>query len=157
MPSVNALFQGAFDAVGNFYITGQDLNYNAIIGVIRGGCSATGLQVLSTANALGQYIYGIQVTRFGKLAIGDQSNKAIYTYNPPVNGALGKPIATTPLPADALFQFAFTAKGAFVFVSEQKEIAKYEFPGGGNPLQVFGQRQQLTSATGLVVAPPAQP
>ncbi len=157
--NAHSLFQGAFDASGNLYVTGQDLNYHGLIGVIRGGCSATGLTPLPTTNILGDYLYGIQVTRFGKIAVGDQINRAIYTYNAPVDGVLGQPITTTALPATtrAIYQFGFTSKGAFVFVpNDSNVVAKYRYPGGGNPLQSFGQKQ-LSDPTGLVVAPPAQP
>jgi hypothetical protein len=157
LPKVHQLYQGAFDAAANFYVTGQDSNYNGIVGVISGGCSATSFTLLSTSNSLGQFVYGIQVTRFGKIAIGDQGSNAIYEYDPPVNGALGQPVATTDLPSStkAIYEFGFTAKGAFVFVaSDSGIVAKCAYPSGGRLLQSVGQQQQLDNPTGLVVAAP---
>jgi hypothetical protein len=160
LPSVHGLFQGAFDSANNFYITGQSTSYDAIVGVIRGGCSATQLTVLTTGNSLGEYVYGIQITRYGKIAIEDQDDHAIYTYNPPIKGALGNPIAVTVLSVstNSIYQFGFTAEGAFLFTPMTSGIvSKFAYPAGGNAIQSFGKSQELSSPTGLVVAPPAQP
>jgi hypothetical protein len=154
LSNVLPLLQGSFDAAGNLYVTGEDLNHNPVVGVIPGGCSATGVTILSTATKF-TYLFGIQITRFGKLAVEDSANHVIYTFDPPHNGALGKPIATTELSATSPEQFAFTADGAFLFTAEQSQavVAKFAYPAGGTALQTFG-RGQLFHPVGLVITSP---
>jgi hypothetical protein len=156
-PNLLGVFQGAFDDAGNLYVTGETLSSSQVVGVIRGGCSATGITLLSTGNTFRTNIFGIQVTRFGKIAVEDQINRVADTYNPPVNDALGMPISTTALPDNTPYQFGYTERGAFIFVADSStdQVYKYVYPVGGHALQVFGAKQ-LERPIGLVITPAAQ-
>jgi hypothetical protein len=46
-PTVFVLFSSAFDHDGNLYVTGKMKNLTPFIGVVRGGCAATAITVLT--------------------------------------------------------------------------------------------------------------
>jgi DNA-binding beta-propeller fold protein YncE len=127
------------------------------VGVIRGGCSTKALTILSTANEISAS-WGIQVTPTGKIAVADQENPTIYTYDPPVKDALGTPIATTPLTGvEDPAQFAFMKSGAYLFVAAEasNKALKFAYPAGGNALKSIGGRH-MDGPVGVVVTPGAQ-
>ena len=129
----------AFDANGNLYIDGLDPTYSFFVaGEIVGGISGTAITTLTTSNTI-LYPGGIQVTASGQIAFMDQGpGPAIYTYNPPVSGSLGSPVATTPL-ADASdpVSFAFDKKITDVLIADAGLVSatQYAYPAGGSPLR----------------------
>jgi len=130
----------AFDATGNLYVTGIDSNQLLAIGEIANATSGgTTLTELSIANPLGS-LRSIQVTRKGLIAILDPGNNVVYTYNPPINGSLGSPVATTQF-GGGFFRtdaFAFTKNMthlyALTFYGNGTNVREYAYPGGGSAI-----------------------
>jgi hypothetical protein len=156
--NVGGFFQGTFDKGGNLYVTANLQSGRRVVGVIRGGCSAKALTILSTANVL-YGPWGIQITPTGKIAVADRVENEILTYDPPgaMKDTLGKPIATTPLGViETNAQFAFTKNGAYLFIAglNLDKAVKYAYPAGGNPIEYIGGRH-LYGPIGLVVTPAA--
>ncbi len=149
----------AFDHKGNLYVQGGQSGSNqfSVIGEITGGCKATSIQVLTTSNPLGGP-GGIKVDKRGRIAIGDQKAAAIYAYNPPASGSLGKPVTTTPLSATPSLQnFAFLASGRDLYTADfYNTVAKYAYPAGGAPKSSFLAFSQAT-ISGVAVTPPLVP
>jgi hypothetical protein len=119
----------AFDRKGNLYIDGTSGSGSFVAGEVVGGVSGKAITILTTGNTIG-YPGGIAITSKGKIAIDDQENRAIDTYNAPVKGALGTPIATTPL----------TGAGdpiGITFTQTDKGIWVADPAGGGAPNKVL--------------------
>jgi hypothetical protein len=130
---------GAFDR-GKFYVVGET-SYNAsLIGVIASpGCAATKIRSLTFANTI-VGVAAIRITPAGRIAVLDAGTSTIYTYDPPVDGNLGQPVATTQL--NGLRDprsFAFSQHGAFVYVTDPYYFSTYTFayPAGGNALRTI--------------------
>jgi hypothetical protein len=138
--SVAEVYFCAFDASGNLYLDGVDYgNYHFTAGEIVGGINGTTIAALTTGNPI-NYPGGVQVTTGGQIAIMDQGpGPAIYTYNPPVSGSLGSPIATTPLGGSFdPVSFAFD-KGTMHASTADAELVssnKYAYPAGGSPIRI---------------------
>jgi hypothetical protein len=108
----------AFDRNGNLYIDGVNASGDFVAGEIVGGVSGKAITVLTTGNTVG-YPGGIAISSMGKIALDDQKNVAIYTYNAPVKGSLGTPIATTPLTgAGDPISIAFTRRDKGIWVAD---------------------------------------
>ncbi len=142
----------AFDADGNLFIDGEDTSGNVLVGEITGGCKATTITTLKVSNAI-SFPGGVQVTKTGDIAIGDQEGAAVYTYKAPVKGSLGKPIETTPLTgsSDAV-TFAFTALDKYLWTADAGLAAseKFDYPAGGSPVAgITGFSEPI----GVVVTP----
>jgi hypothetical protein len=140
-PDLAYMFYDAFDKKGNLYFTADDLNYNAVIGEIEGGCNAKAITILTTANPL-TYPYGIQVDRAGRIAIinsGGSNYDVLDVYDAPTNGSLGMPVSVVDLVTPAYpIAFAFSASNADVYSAEQGSgglANTYAFPAGGNALE----------------------
>ncbi len=135
------IYFGAFDSAGNLYIDGFDNNGYAIAAEIVGGCSSPNnvvTDLTSTNNIL--FPGGLQVASNGYISIEDQQALVIYTYKPPVNGALGSPVATTPLTgSNDPVSFSFTAGSAQVLTADDglTNANVYNFPAGGSPTKTF--------------------
>jgi len=138
----------AFDATGNLYVTGLDSNRFDAIGEIPNATSGgTTLTELSITNSL-RLPYSIQVTRKGLIAILDLSSKAVYTYNPPVNGSLGSPVASTALGGvPGINGFAFTNSMTHLYIvttrGQPTGVYEYGYPAGGNPITSFGLNSDI--------------
>jgi NHL repeat len=108
----------AFDAKGNLYIDGTNASGAFVAGEIVGGVSGKAIAVLATGNSVG-YPGGIAISSTGKIALDDQENITIFTYNAPVKGSLGMPIATTPLTgAGDPISFAFNRTNKDIWVAD---------------------------------------
>jgi len=108
----------AFDAKGNLYIDGTNASGAFVAGEVVGGVGGTAIAVLTTGNSVG-FPGGIAISSAGKIALDDQQNVTIFTYNAPVNGSLGMPIATTPLAgAGDPISFAFTRTNRRIWVAD---------------------------------------
>ena len=108
----------AFDHNGNLYIDGTNASGAFIAGEVVGGVSGKAITVLTTGNSVG-YPGGIAISSRGKIALDDQENLAIFTYNAPVTGSLGTPIATTPLTgAGDPISFAITRTNKEIWVAD---------------------------------------
>lgn len=137
--SLREVYFCAFDANGNLYLDGLDPTYSFFIaGEIVGGISGTAITTLTTTNTI-LYPGGVQVTTNGQIAFMDQGpGPAIYSYNPPVSGSLGSPVATTPLTgANDPVSFAFDKGITDVFIADAGLVSatKYAYPAGGSPLR----------------------
>jgi hypothetical protein len=108
----------AFDDEGNLYIDGTNASGAFVAGEVVGGVSGKAITILATGNSVG-YPGGIAISSRGKIAIDDQENLTIFTFNPPVKGSLGMPIATTPLTgAGDPISFAFTRTNNRIWVAD---------------------------------------
>lgn len=108
----------AFDDKGNLYLDGTNASGAFVAGEVVGGVSGTAITVLATGNSVG-YPGGIAISSTGKIALDDQQNLTIFTYNAPMNGSLGMPIATTPLTgAGDPISFAFTRTNKRIWVAD---------------------------------------
>jgi len=150
------VYFGAFDDTGNFYIDGEDPNGLVLVGEVTGECKAKAITTLTTANAI-SFPGGIQVTKEDKIAIDDQLGAAIYSYNPPVGGALGSPIATTPLTGSSdPVTVALTKYNEHVWTADAGLASSLEFafPAGGSPSQTISG---LVQPIGVALTPVALP
>jgi hypothetical protein len=108
----------AFDDKGNLYIDGTNASGAFVAGEVVGGVSGNAITILATGNSVG-YPGGIAISSTGKIALDDQKNVTIFTYNPPVSGSLGTPVATTPLTgAGDPISFAFTRTNKHIWVAD---------------------------------------
>ncbi|MFY9885777.1 MAG: hypothetical protein WAK15_13500, partial [Candidatus Cybelea sp.] len=78
----------AFDDKGDLYIDGTNASGAFVAGEVVGGVSGKAITILATGNAIG-YPGGIAISSTGKIALDDQENLTIFTYNAPVKGSLG--------------------------------------------------------------------
>jgi hypothetical protein len=138
----------AFDDKGNLYIDGTNSSGAFVAGEVVGGVSGNSISILATGNSVG-YPGGIAISSKGKIAVDDQENVTIFTYNAPVKGSLGMPIATTPLTgAGDPISFAFTRTNKRIWVADAaspdsaasaprppkvlvSSADKYRYPKGG--------------------------
>ncbi len=135
-PNFRTLY-AAFDASGNLYVDGENANFTiSEVGEVVGGVNGTSISSLTYNNTIcGPG--GVQVTKTGDIAIDDQCGLNIYTYNPPSNGSLGSPVATTPLSGAKDPQtFALSRNGAIAAVADPSlgQAEKYAYPSGGSPI-----------------------
>jgi hypothetical protein len=139
-PAIDQASFDAFDAKGNLYVTFAPNGSSCpcigeIADATKGGAT---LATLTTANSISPY--GIQVTASGQIAVFDQGSNTIYTYNPPVGGSLGSPVARTVLGGTFLngpAQFAFTKDMKDFYVannSDNNSLYEYRYPAGGGPV-----------------------
>jgi hypothetical protein len=112
------VFFDAFDDKGNLYIDGTNASGAFVAGEVVGGVSGKAITILATGNSVG-FPGGIAISSRGKIALDDQQNLTIFTYNAPVGGSLGMPIATTPLTgAGDPISFAFTRTNKRIWVAD---------------------------------------
>ena len=112
------VFFDAFDDKGNLYIDGTNASGAFVAGEVVGGVSGKSITILATGNSVG-FPGGIEISSTGKIALDDQENVTIFTYNAPVNGSLGMPIATTPLAgAGDPISFAFNRTNRHIWVAD---------------------------------------
>ncbi|MGA7355741.1 MAG: NHL repeat-containing protein [Candidatus Cybelea sp.] len=108
----------AFDDKGNLYIDGTNASGAFVAGEVVGGVSGKAITILATGNSVG-YPGGIAISSRHKIVLDDQQNLTIFTYNAPVKGSLGMPIATTPLTgAGDPISFAFTRTNRGIWVAD---------------------------------------
>ena len=148
----------AFDADGNLYVDGENASGQVVIGEIanatKGGKKIKRLTYDGTTIG---FPGGIQVTTHDKIAIMDQDSSTIYTFNQPVKGSLGSPIATTVLTgsSDAV-TFAFTASNKDLWGADAATtgVAEFAYPAGGNPVKSFTEGGE---PIGVALVPAEQP
>jgi hypothetical protein len=157
----------AFDRKGNLYLDGTNASGGFVAGEIVGGVNGKAITILTTGNTFG-YPGGIAFSSTGTIAIDDQENVAIYTYNAPVKGSLGAPIATTPLTgAGDPIGITFTQTDKGIWVADPARggapnkvlvpsADKYQYPAGGGSTKdiLFSHGSQ---PTGIVVSQAAKP
>lgn len=135
-PSVLEAFFCAFDKTGNLYFDGFDANGAiAVWEIAHANTGGRTVQEL-TYNATILFPGGVQVTNDGHIAIQDQSGFQILTFNPPVNGSLGTPTATTPLTgAGDPVTFAFKKFNHHLYTADAAllDSNEYPYPAGGSP------------------------
>jgi|SRR5271169_2162432 len=147
----------AFDATGNLYVDGEDASGNVLVGEIAN--ASTGGRTFSTLTYSAPISFpgGIQVTNSGQIAILDQLGPIIYTFNPPVGGSLGSPVATTTLDGSSdpvTFAFKVAALQLYTADAGLAESLEFAYPGGGSSeatISVGGQ------PIGVAVVPTQMP
>jgi hypothetical protein len=164
----SGMYFGAFDAAGNLFLDGFDRNGNTLIGEISGGCGATSLATLSTGVTI-YLVGGVQVYN-GNILIEDQvgpggplgtNTPTIHTFSPPVNGALGQPIATTTLTAGGNWlpvSFAMMKGGKDIWIAHSGIAAgrvEYSYPRG-RLVKSFDDSRYVTPI-GIAVNPASIP
>jgi hypothetical protein len=145
---------GEFDSTGVLYIDGMNSGYQTSFGIVAGGCNATSITNLG-------YIYtvsfpgGIQIDKAGNIAFCDQVNQVVDTFAPPVNGAFGNPVSTTPLTGSiSPLGIAILASGTNLYAADSGGSGlaeEYKYTAGGaaeNTIAVGGQ------PIGIAVTPP---
>jgi DNA-binding beta-propeller fold protein YncE len=162
---VDGVGAGAFDASGNLYVTGSEfanvsgqLKVVPFVGIITGGCSASGISMLSLTSSKLQQPDAIQVTR-GNLDILDAATRTIDLYDLPAAGAttLGAPRRSVHLDgAGYPGAFAFSQGSLYAWVADETNNAvdEYPFPGGGMPPKTFPGPDGLS---GVAVIPAELP
>lgn len=154
-PFFTAVYFGAYDSHGNFYVDGLGPDKNVVVGVVAGGCKATTITQLTTGNTI-YFPGGVQVSAAGDVLIDDQSRTKIYTYRPPYNRSLGMPIATTPLTvASDPVTFALTHSDRAVWTANAAygSASRISYPGGNANFGIKGFKYPI----GIVVTPVAEP
>jgi hypothetical protein len=134
--SLGRIYFCGFDANGDLYLDGTSSDESAFyfgeIAKLTSGGKKITLDTLGNSLA---FPGGVQVNTKGKIAIGDQSGAAIYTYNPPKKGTFGNPISTTPITGSSDdVTFAFTSTDGDVWTADAGTGDSFEFkyPKGGN-------------------------
>jgi hypothetical protein len=156
-PHWTQFYFAAFDGAGKLYVDGVDFT-RPLIGVIAGGCSATGVTTLHFANAIG-LPGGIGITPAGRIAVLDQTAKTIDTYDAPAGSALGEPVAVTALSGvSEISTFAFTQSGAQLWTADASGHAalKFAYPAGGNPVARIATGAS-SQPYGIAAIPPERP
>jgi hypothetical protein len=147
------VYFGAFDAAGNFYIDGENSSGKVLLGVVAGGCSARSITTLKSTIRI-DFPGFVAVSPADKLIIGD--DVTLYTFDLPVKGLLGPPIAKTILKdAGDLTALAFTASGKDLWTISSQAL-EYAYPAGGSPVKRVSVAG-LSEPIGLIVTPFAQP
>jgi hypothetical protein len=115
----------AFDGSGNLYVRADEFppSRQATIGEITGGCNATTVTELTTANSIETpETNGIKVDKAGRIAVLTTAGPYydnIDTYDPPISGSLGSPVSVTPVTTPAYpHHFAFLASGKYFYTAE---------------------------------------
>ena len=148
----------AFDADGNLYVDGENSSGQVVIGEIAN--ATNGGKKFKTLKYTGTTIGfpgGIAVTTHDKIAILDQESSTIYTFNQPVKGSLGNPIATTVLTGSSdPVTFAFTKSNKDLWGADAGNpgIAEFAYPAGGNPIKSFSEGGE---PIGVALVPAEQP
>jgi hypothetical protein len=130
---------GSFNIFGDFFVDGYDPNGYPLVGIVRGGCSATTIDTLNVPNTIAS-VGSIHISPYGPLEVEDPAAAQIYTYALVRN--CDDPIlaATTPLlDAEGPAAFAFAPGATTLFVADDGlgAILRYKYPAGGAPLQTI--------------------
>lgn len=165
------VYYAAFDDDGNLYITGGNTDSTgtisySVVGEIVGGCAAKKIAVLlKSTTPVALPGGGIQIDSADRIAIQDDYRHVINTYNPPINGSLGKPISTTPLTsAGDARDFAFLASGVdFYNVDNHGRtsthyLTEYDYPAGGaSENSILSGGSGISPFGSVAVTPPLVP
>jgi hypothetical protein len=151
---VGRVYFCAFDAKGDLYVDGLNsiggVEVGEIANLTKGGRK---LKILAHKGSI-LFPGGVQVTTGGKIAILDQEATSIYTFNPPVKGSLGSPVATTPLTGSSdpvTFVFTHTNKDLWDADAGLAEVGEFAYPAGGSALK------SIPVAGGIAIVPAALP
>ena len=153
---ISRVYFVGFDAKGNLYADGQDSTSAVVIGEIA-NAATTGktFKVLKTGNAI-SFPGGIEVTTKGLIALDDQNGASIFSYNPPKNGSLGNPVATTALTGsgDAV-TFTFTNDNKDIWTADAANAASLEFayPKGGSAVKTIAVTGGQPIGVAVIPAP----
>jgi hypothetical protein len=136
-PSILEAFNGDFDHNGNYYFDGFTQSGTVFVAVIAHATTGgRAIQFLTTGNTIG-FPGDVKVTNGGLISIGDQgtSPNQVYTYNPPVSGALGNPVNTTVLTGsgDAV-TFTYKVHNHHLYTADAVNLnsGEWAYPAGGN-------------------------
>jgi hypothetical protein len=145
------IFNCAFDRSGNLFVTGNGYgggtNGDPVMAEVVGGAHGTALTPLSVGNIYRE-IGGVQAMNDGSLAVIDQGfgqgPPTIFTYAPPVDGALGSPKVVTALQGYGFATFKFLPGNRTLFAAGAltallQGAASYGYPKGGAALESLVQ------------------
>jgi hypothetical protein len=145
----------AFDKDGNLYIDGKNEDDDVVIGEVPGaGKGKTTLNVLTTENSI-EFPGGVAVTSKGLIAIDDQEAFAVYSYNPPKKGSLGKPVDTTDLSGvgdPVTIAFTSTDKDLWEADASDLNLGEYAYPKGGDAVKTISV-SGASELIGVAVSP----
>jgi NHL repeat len=148
------VYSCAFDGKGNLYVDGANSSGSVEVGEIAkltmGGKK---LKTLMYNNSI-LFPGGIQVTTDDKIAILDQEAASIYTFNQPVKGSLGSPVATTTLTGSSdpvTFVFTKNNKDLWDVDAGLAQAAEFAYPSGGSSMK------SIPAAGGIAIVPAALP
>jgi hypothetical protein len=164
----------AFDANGNLFLTSKSGNGPFAVGEVVGGIAGKTVTALTTGNILANPA-GIQVGSNGRIVVLDQNQNddypTLYAYGEPKGSALGKPVATTALPANDAISFAFEGSSDKYAISADTyydaprgpvkgdhedpygQMQVFDYPGGGGVSRVGLPLD--SEPVGVAVSPPA--
>jgi hypothetical protein len=136
--TVGRVYFCAFDAEGDLFVDGENSSGNFWVGEIAN--LTKGGKTLSMLGYNGTILFpgGVAVTTHGKIAILDQEAATIYTFNPPKNGSLGSPIASTPLTgASDPVTFVFTKQNKDFWDADAglAQVDEFAYPAGGSAVK----------------------
>jgi hypothetical protein len=145
----------AFDASGALYIDGLNSGAQTSFGLVTGGCGATSITYIDYIYTVG-FPGGIQIDKAGRIAFADPVRQQIATFDPPVGGAFGNPVTTTPLTGSvAPLGFALLASGKDLYVADSAGppgfAEEYQYTIGGSAINTIAVGGQ---PIGVAVTPP---
>ena len=134
-----------FDKTGALYIDGMNGGYQTSFGLVTGGCQATSITNIVPIYTVA-FPGGIQIDKAGRIAFCDPYRYQVATFDPPVNGAFGNPVSTTPLTGSTLAMgIAILASGLNLYAADSGGSGlaeEYKYTAGGateNTIAVGGQ------------------
>jgi hypothetical protein len=146
----------AFDKAGNIFINGINTAFTKVlIGEISGGCKAKAIRNVSIGNAL-EGVGGIQIYD-GKMLVLDPAGVTLYSYNLPVKGSTGLPVARTLMSHLILpTTFAMLVGDPTLWVSDEygSVVDQFAYPSG-SPLKALDDG--LIAPFGVAVNPAQNP
>jgi hypothetical protein len=148
------VYFGAFGPSGNFFVDGEGVNGDVLVGEVKGECSATTITTLTTSNAI-EFPGGVQVDAKGNILVDDQEGFVIYAYKAPVGTKLGAPVATTALNgAGDPVTFSLNKAETTVWTADASlvEGLAYRFPAGGSKVNSIAG-PPFEQPIGVVVTP----
>jgi hypothetical protein len=158
-PKWQAMFDVAFDANGNLYVSGTSAAGKTLVGIIRGGCAATKIESLAGTNLA--FPGTIKVLANGDILLDDQGRghgSTVYQYAKPAGGAFGKPKFTTVL-TDSIDAVSVDLDASethlYAADAEASNNKYYHYPASGVPIKTFSAPVSV-APSGILVTSEAQ-
>jgi hypothetical protein len=144
------------------YVVGNDSSVNILLGIVRNAsCKSKSITNLKAQQIT--YPGAVLVSPKGKIVISDPKLNKVFTYNPPVNGSLGAPIAITPLVGSyygVVIAFNQSATDLWTanpgFNGHPVKVPEYAYPAGGTAVGHLPATDFVEPA-GVAVKPPEEP
>jgi len=148
---------GGFDRDGTLYTEVKTINSGDVLVSITGGCKNGRLEMLSFKRPF-QLSGRLRFNKANNLVIeaDEYPRFPLLTFAHPINGEFSDPIATTTFTyqGDTPGFTAFTEDGSRFMVVDQRGVAQYRYPDGGDPEMI---RRGLPATEDAVISPPLSP